>query len=277
MPVQTITAEKAANLLKKNTRNRKLNKRAVSRYANLMKQGLWRIGNDAICIAPDGTLLNGQHRLNAVVEADVELQMLIREDVDPEDIKAMDQGNKRIGADIATLTGHKMTRKRQSQLRYIGTPWEQSVLIATPGPDVLIALDNLHGPSLDLATEVLPNKIIMPLPVAASAAALSHFEGGEATEKIADFWSIYFKNTPATDRLLDTKHADFVPCQGYMQYQQMLRDNKRLKTFQQYKVCCTMLNAYVRGEQLVAKNRMTFADALGTVPSLVSVFEVGSR
>ena len=57
MPVQTITAEKAANLLKKNTRNRKLNKRAVSRYANLMKQGLWRIGNDAICIAPDGTLL----------------------------------------------------------------------------------------------------------------------------------------------------------------------------------------------------------------------------
>ena len=270
MPVETINSAKAAELLQGNTRNRALNKRAVARYADQMRQGHWLIGNDAICIAADGTLLNGQHRLNAVIEADVELQMLIRHGVSPDEIKAMDQGAKRQAADIATLAGHEMSRSRCTQLRYLATPWERTAMISSPPVDTLIDLDDENGVWLELAVDLLPRKACQ-LPVAVSAAALQHYDGGDVADvaqKIKDFWSIYFNNTPAADRLLDTKDADFIPCQGYMQYQGMLRDGKKLKSFEQYKVCCMMLAAYINGDQLTRKNRLTYSDALDLVPAL---------
>ena len=81
MPVLQISPEAAAQLLEGNTRNRKINKNAIKRYSALMSQGLWKPGNDAICVAPDGTLLNGQHRLTAVIDSGVSVDMLVRHDV----------------------------------------------------------------------------------------------------------------------------------------------------------------------------------------------------
>lgn len=275
MPVLQISPEAATKLLEGNTRNRKINKNAIKRYSALMSEGLWKAGNDAICVAPDGTLLNGQHRLSAVIDSGVSVEMLVRTDVDPEEIKAMDQGTKRIGADIVTLTGHQMSRRRAMQLRYLGTPWEQGCTISTPGPDALIALDLKFGGAIAIGNELVPKAQTAALPGAVNAAALLSCEPSEdlgpnrdVANKIADFWSIFFNNQPAADRLLDTKEDDFIACQGYMQHQEMLRENKRLKTFQQYKVYCVMLDGYIRGEVLTRKNRLSYRDALAMVPSI---------
>ena len=68
MRKMTITPEIAREMLKKNTNNRPLSKRTLSRYVQLMKNGEWGITTDAIGFDVNGRLINGQHRLNEVVE-----------------------------------------------------------------------------------------------------------------------------------------------------------------------------------------------------------------
>ena len=54
-------------MLKHNTQNRVLSQATVNRYAALMKDGEWAKISDMISFDSDGTLTNGQHRMEAVV------------------------------------------------------------------------------------------------------------------------------------------------------------------------------------------------------------------
>ena len=108
--IETITPAKAENLLKKNDVNRELRDATVSTYALAMQIGEWAPdANDPILISRDGTLLNGQHRLNAVIRAGIPVKMAIRYDVDPAIFAVLDQGAKRTMDDILALDikGHE--------------------------------------------------------------------------------------------------------------------------------------------------------------------------
>lgn len=75
--VATITPELAAKMLEKNSGNRPLRPSAVTRYAHDMKEGRWVLNGEAIMVAEDGTLLNGQNRLSAIVLAGVPVQTVL--------------------------------------------------------------------------------------------------------------------------------------------------------------------------------------------------------
>lgn len=75
--VATITPEYAETLLEGNTGNRPLRPSAVTRYAHDMKEGRWILNGEAIMVAEDGTLLNGQNRLSAVVQAGVPIKTVL--------------------------------------------------------------------------------------------------------------------------------------------------------------------------------------------------------
>ena len=64
-----ITPKLAKELLLKNNSNRRITKSFVTTYANDMREGRWK-GNTAefIKIADDGDILDGQHRLLAIIE-----------------------------------------------------------------------------------------------------------------------------------------------------------------------------------------------------------------
>ena len=69
MQLEVITPEDASDMLGAlYARQRSRNNTAKSVYLQSMREGHWRVSNDAICISRDGELLNGQHRLMAVVE-----------------------------------------------------------------------------------------------------------------------------------------------------------------------------------------------------------------
>ncbi|KAF7277615.1 hypothetical protein GWI33_002970, partial [Rhynchophorus ferrugineus] len=75
--VETITPDLARQYLAFNTHNRNVRSYRVKGYAADMRDGRWTLNGEAIKFSADGTLLDGQHRLQAVIEADVAVQMLV--------------------------------------------------------------------------------------------------------------------------------------------------------------------------------------------------------
>lgn len=70
-----------------------------------MKEGLWRFNGETIIFADDGVLLDGQHRLLAVIEAGVSVEFLVVKEI-PNREKAMntvDQNKARKASDIYDL------------------------------------------------------------------------------------------------------------------------------------------------------------------------------
>lgn len=257
--IKTISPADAERLLAGNTNNRSLNKAAVNRYAAAMARGEWRLGNDAICIAVDGRLLNGQHRCHAVILSQTTQQFLVREDVEPDDLKGMDQGNRRTGADIATLLGHPITAAQQRALRLLGTDWSFTTMIATPTVDMLIALEEEWRPYLDAASKTLLwHRRNAGIPTAAAAEALRWPLLEDRAPMIADFFSITWDNTPATDRPTDSKHADFIPCQLHRYVNSLAKGKNQLRKYTQYKVVVTCLHAYLTGASLTRSKFLDF-------------------
>jgi len=68
-----ITPESAKELLKLNVSNRPLNKVTVDWYAKQMTNGQWTISGQTISISDKNTLIDGQHRLAALVKSGKEI------------------------------------------------------------------------------------------------------------------------------------------------------------------------------------------------------------
>mgnify|MGYP001086833999 CR=1 FL=1 len=67
-----VTPEQAKTiLLRSNYDNRKIRKSVVSKYAKSMRDGDWKMSPEPIAFSKSGRLINGQHRLTAVVESGV--------------------------------------------------------------------------------------------------------------------------------------------------------------------------------------------------------------
>lgn len=82
-----VNRRKALELLEQfpYVRQREISGRQVEHYADLMREGLWQPFSDLeVAYAPNGDgkehghLINGQHRLHAVIEADTEVQFVIK-------------------------------------------------------------------------------------------------------------------------------------------------------------------------------------------------------
>ena len=77
-----ITPEIAEKMLGKNTNNyRRLNSSTVTKYAREMFLGYWQVNGEPIVFSKDGTLLNGQHRLAAIIKSNTTQKMLVVTDV----------------------------------------------------------------------------------------------------------------------------------------------------------------------------------------------------
>lgn len=89
----TVTPELANEWLKKNIeRNRKVRASDVSKYARDMRAGRWELTPQGIIFNESGNLMDGQHRLWAVVEAGVPVDMVVWFDVPDEMVHVIDSG-----------------------------------------------------------------------------------------------------------------------------------------------------------------------------------------
>ena len=100
----TITPPMAALLLGNNGANRKLNKRHVDFLADQIKSGKWQKNGQTIVIAKDGTLMDGQHRLTAIVAANVPVAMGLCTGAPRASMPTIDNGKPRSSADVLTMS-----------------------------------------------------------------------------------------------------------------------------------------------------------------------------
>lgn len=109
MQTIVLTPELATELLERNTLNRPLSDQHVSRIARQIKAGKWRFNGDTIKIADTNDVLDGQHRLWAVIEAKAAVETILVRGIAREAFATIDTLRKpRSGSDILTLNGaHK--------------------------------------------------------------------------------------------------------------------------------------------------------------------------
>jgi hypothetical protein len=100
-----------------NTHNRNMRSKRVQDYARDMRTGSWVENGDAIRFAEDGTLLDGQHRLAAILEADVTIRMLVVSGLANTAQDTVDDGVRRTLHDVLGLKGETNTTVLASVLR----------------------------------------------------------------------------------------------------------------------------------------------------------------
>jgi hypothetical protein len=100
--VMVITPEMARQWLSGQNKNRKLMASHVTYLANEIKSGRWRISGDTIKFGDNGKLLDGQHRLSAILKAGIAIKSLVVFDIPVEHFTIIDRG---VVRNIGDITG----------------------------------------------------------------------------------------------------------------------------------------------------------------------------
>ena len=101
--VMTVTPSLASKWLEMNTGNRRLRQSHVAHLANQMKQGRWMLSPEPIVFSKKGRLLDGQHRLNAVIQSGCKIEASVALVANEEVFRVLDQGINRSNSDILNI------------------------------------------------------------------------------------------------------------------------------------------------------------------------------
>jgi hypothetical protein len=116
-----VTPAQAERWLSGNIHNRKLNNARVDRMVRDMQAGRWRLTHQGVAFDPTGVLIDGQHRLWAVVLSGLTVKMRIFFNEPPENLEFIDTGASRSDADVLTLSGRvgTVSKNRLAALRVL--------------------------------------------------------------------------------------------------------------------------------------------------------------
>lgn len=100
-----ITPEMATEMLGHNTGNRNIKASGVRRYVDDIENDRWIFTGDSIRFDSTGRLLDGQHRLTAIVRTGRTMRAIVIRGLDPKAQEAMDLGIGRSTGDLAGTSG----------------------------------------------------------------------------------------------------------------------------------------------------------------------------
>lgn len=105
MTLVKVTPEIATEWLGRNRVNRVITKSKVKQYQSDMEQGKWAGIGDPIRFTKTGRLMDGQHRLLALVAAGVKIQFVVMVGLSDEDFDKVDTGKPRQAGDVLSIEG----------------------------------------------------------------------------------------------------------------------------------------------------------------------------
>jgi hypothetical protein len=103
--LEVITPQKAVYYLEKNKKNRPLSMQAVQKYAQEMRSGTFKETGDSIKFDTNDILIDGQHRLQAIVSSGTSHKFIIAENLHEDTFDCLDIGKKRNPSDSLALLG----------------------------------------------------------------------------------------------------------------------------------------------------------------------------
>ena len=114
---QDITPGLASQYLKRNIGNRTLKVKVVNEYAWDMSNGLWNASHQGIAFDEEGNLVDGQHRLNAIIKSGKTIRMQVTLGLNEKAVKSIDTGKSRTYDEAMTILGTKLPPKFTITLR----------------------------------------------------------------------------------------------------------------------------------------------------------------
>lgn len=115
--VLDVSPELAAKWLTRNTSNRPLSKNTVQQLAGQIQRGEWQLTHQGIAFDEDDILIDGQHRLAAIVKAGITVPLTVTHGVPRTAFTVMDTGRKRTGRDALALAGEANATHLAAALR----------------------------------------------------------------------------------------------------------------------------------------------------------------
>lgn len=100
-----ISPELAKQFLETMGNNRRLKEKKVRELTTAMKSGKFRKTHQGIAFSPDGVLIDGQHRLQAIVRSGETIELNVSFGVEEDTLHAVDVGSKRSASDLYEFLG----------------------------------------------------------------------------------------------------------------------------------------------------------------------------
>jgi uncharacterized ubiquitin-like protein YukD len=141
--IRTITTQLAQEMLKRNPSNRPVRKKNIDAIIAAMEGGTFQLNGETIKIAPDGRILDGQHRLMACAISGVSFQSWVIYDVPAETVGTMDKGASRNAADFHAFHGESNSKHLAGainvicafdRVHHVTVPYEEQVLFLDKNP-----------------------------------------------------------------------------------------------------------------------------------------------
>jgi len=104
-----ITPKMAEELLELNIQNRPLKERTVALYTKEMTQGNWQFNGGSIVFSKEGRMIDGQHRLTAIVRSGTTQKFNIQTGLEDGAFATIDIGKVRSAGDVLAIEGHKQS------------------------------------------------------------------------------------------------------------------------------------------------------------------------
>lgn len=102
---EVVTPAMAEEFLSRPAMNRNIKAEDVNRYVEIIKRDGWKTNGEGISIGTDGSLLDGQHRLSAIVKSNTPVAMTISWNCDTTAMATIDTGRQRSLADVQKIYG----------------------------------------------------------------------------------------------------------------------------------------------------------------------------
>jgi len=132
MKTEKIGPQKAQHYLDMMKTNRKLRKKLVERYAAAIMAGQWKLSGDPIKFNNRGELIDGQHRLSAIIMSGMTVEMDVRRDLHPDVFAVLDTGGTRSPGDMLQVAGFNYTTNVASAIRQASSILEVESGVITP-------------------------------------------------------------------------------------------------------------------------------------------------
>lgn len=149
--VCTVSPQDAAELLKRNTKNRKISKSKIARLAIEILSDEWVATSTGIGIDKDGVLTNGQHTLAAIAQSGRAVPVLVVTGLLPISREKEDRGKARTLFDNFFLSGECLNRKEVEVAAFLAK--RPSTGGAPADADVKASLD-AHRKAIEVITPI---------------------------------------------------------------------------------------------------------------------------
>lgn len=117
--IRKVSPQIAEKMLTFNTSNRSIKNKIVTEYAREMRRGEWKLTGESIKISKNNRLLDGQHRLLAIIKSGVTIELLIITDLQDDIFNVLDTGTMRTAGDVLSIDGFSRPANIAAVSRFI--------------------------------------------------------------------------------------------------------------------------------------------------------------